>query len=146
MPSNFTSIIFHCCRKFVKLADDNESDKLEQGIRNSIINMIKKREEAAMAGKSDGFGTDFLGLLLMTHHNADADKTKRISVEDMIDECKSFYVAGHETTNSSLAWTVLLLAIHTDWQDKARKEVIELFGQQNPSPEGITRLKIVSKT
>ncbi|CAK7326408.1 unnamed protein product [Dovyalis caffra] len=126
----------------VKLSDDIESEKLEQEIRNSFINMIMKREKAAMEGKWGGFGSDFLGSLLLAHH--DTDKAKIISVEDMIDECKTFYVAGQETTRSSLTWTVLLLAIHTDWQDKARREVLELFGLQNPSPEGIAKLKTVS--
>ncbi|KAF2298920.1 hypothetical protein GH714_029106 [Hevea brasiliensis] len=74
----------------------------------------------------------------------EADKNKKISIDDMIDECKNFYVAGQETTASSLTWTILLLAIHTDWQDKARKEVLELFGQQNPTVDGVARLKTVS--
>lgn len=102
--------------------------------------MTKRREEAAKS--SDGYGSDFLGLLLKAHHEDNSDS--RISVEDLIDECKTFYVAGHETTSSSLTWTLLLLAMHTDWQDKARNEVIELFGLQNPTPDDLPRLKIVS--
>lgn len=128
--------------KFVKMRDDIESDKLEQEIRNCFINMIKNREKAAMEGKWGDFGSDFLGILLLAHH--ETDKAKRISVEDIIDECKTFYFAGHETTRTSLTWIVLLLAFHTDWQDKARREVLELFGMQNPNPEGITKLKTVS--
>ncbi|XP_058009939.1 cytochrome P450 CYP749A22-like isoform X2 [Hevea brasiliensis] len=127
----------------VKTADDVESDKLEQGIRDSIINMMKRREEAAIMGQSSGgFGSDFLGLLLKEHHDDNSDRI--ISVEDVIDECKTFYVAGHETTSSSITWTLLLLAIHIDWQDKARKEVLELFGQQNPTPDGLARLKTMN--
>jgi PHYB activation tagged suppressor 1 len=106
--------------------------------------MIKNREKAAMEGKWGDFGSDFLGILLLAHH--ETDKAKRISVEDIIDECKTFYFAGHETTRTSLTWIVLLLAFHTDWQDKARREVLELFGMQNPNPEGITKLKTVSMT
>ncbi|KDP35189.1 hypothetical protein JCGZ_10723 [Jatropha curcas] len=117
-------------RNLVKTRDDIEAEKIDQEIRDSIMNMIKKREEAAMMSQSHGFGTDFLGLLLKAHHdNSDPDQSKRLSVEEMIDECKSFYVVGHETTATSLTWTIFLLAIHTDWQDKARKEVLELFGQ-----------------
>ncbi|CAK7326412.1 unnamed protein product [Dovyalis caffra] len=106
------------------------------------MNMMKKREKEAMLGELDGYGHDFFGLLLKAYH--DSDKTKKISVDDLIDECKTFYVAGQETTASSLTWTVLLLAIHTDWQDKARKEVLEFFGQQNPSQDSIAKLKIMS--
>ncbi|KDP35176.1 hypothetical protein JCGZ_10710 [Jatropha curcas] len=132
-------------RNLVKTWDDIESEKIDQEIRDSIMNMIKKREEAAMMSQSNGFGTDFLGLLLKAHHdNNDPDQTKRLSVEEMIDECKTFYVVGHETTATSFTWTVFLLAIHTDWQDKARKEVLELFGQQSPSSDGLSKMKLVS--
>ncbi|KAE9454445.1 hypothetical protein C3L33_13647, partial [Rhododendron williamsianum] len=86
------------------------------------------------------YGSDFLGSLIKANH--DPDEKNRISVDDMVDECKTFYLAGQETTNGLLAWSLLLLAVHTDWQEKARKEVFELFGQRNPNAEGIARLKI----
>ncbi|KAK9266778.1 hypothetical protein L1049_012666 [Liquidambar formosana] len=128
--------------KFIKTSDEIESEKIEQGIRHAILEIIKKREEKVLNGEVDSFGSDFLGLLVKAHR--DADKNKRTSVDDMIDECKTFYVVGHETSSSLLTWTVLLLAIHTDWQERARKEVLELFGKQNPNPEGIARLKTMT--
>ncbi|KAE8712252.1 11-oxo-beta-amyrin 30-oxidase [Hibiscus syriacus] len=67
-----------------------------------------------------------------------------LSLEDLVDECKTFYLTGQETVNSLLAWTVFLLAIHGDWQEKARREVIEIFGNQNPHPEGIAKLKTIT--
>jgi len=106
--------------------------------------MMKKREEEATSGQLDGYGNDFFGLLLKAYH--DPDNSKKISVDDLIDECKTIYVAGQETTTSLLSWTVLLLAIFPDWQDKVRKEVLELIGQQNPSPDSMTKLKIVRKS
>lgn len=118
-------------------------DKLEEEIRDTIINMVKKREEAAMMGELDSYGNDFLGLLVQAYN--EEDKNMKISIDDLIDECKNFYVAGQETTASSLTWLVFLLAIHTDWQDKARKEVLQLFGQQNPTADGVAKLKTVSK-
>ncbi|KAK2983892.1 hypothetical protein RJ640_008051 [Escallonia rubra] len=104
----------------LRSADDIESKKLKQGICKSIIRTIVKREKA-MNVKVDSFGNDFLGLLVKV--NYDADEGKRITVDDVVDECKTFYTAGHETTISLLTWTVLLLGIHTDWQEKARQEM-----------------------
>ncbi|XP_028062470.1 cytochrome P450 CYP749A22-like [Camellia sinensis] len=138
MPTNQ----FPICRKFVKSNDDTESDRIEHVIRDLIITMIQKREEKVVQGKSDNYGSDFLGSLIKFYH--DADDNSNISIDTVIDECKIFYIAGQETTNGLLAWSIFLLAIHSDWQEKARKEVLELFGQQNPSPEGITRLKSMS--
>ena len=131
------------CSKVFKTRDQMESEKLEKGIRESIIEMIKKREEKVRNGEEDSFGSDFLGVLLKAQH--DANINQRITIEDLVDECKTFYFAGQETTNSLLGWTMFLLAVHTDWQERARKEVLDLFGKQNPDTDGITKLKSVRK-
>ncbi|KAI8539356.1 hypothetical protein RHMOL_Rhmol09G0176200 [Rhododendron molle] len=122
---------------FWKSSDDIESNKLEREIRDSITRIIRKREEAL---KEEGnFGTDLLGLLVEAYNGK--DEKNRLTLQDVVDNCKTFYIAGHETTTSLLSWTILLLAIDMDWQDKVRKEVLELFGDQNPNAEGIARMK-----
>ncbi|KAL7181453.1 hypothetical protein ACSBR1_040359 [Camellia fascicularis] len=123
-----------------KSTDDIDSEKLEKGIRDSILEIIKKRENAMT--EVDDYGSDILGLLVKASN--DADENKRITVETVVDECKAFYFGGHETTTTLLSWSVLLLAIHTDWQEEARKEVLELFGQQHPNAEGIPKMKKMS--
>lgn len=87
------------------------------------------------------YGSDFLGLFVKAYK--DSDVTKKLTIDEMIDECKTFYLAGHETTASSLTWTVLLLTIHPDWQEKVRKEALQLFGRQNRKPDSLGKLKIV---
>ncbi|XVE81365.1 hypothetical protein DITRI_Ditri15bG0057600 [Diplodiscus trichospermus] len=128
--------------KLWKPADDIESEKLEKEIRESVMETVKKREDKIGSGEADNFGSDFLGILLNGYH--DVEEKNRISMEDLIDECKTFYFAGQETTNSLLAWTVLLLAVHRDWQEKARREVIGIFGNQNPNSQGIAKLKTIT--
>ena len=117
--------------KLYKTSDEIKSEKLWKGIRDTITKIVKKREEKAMTGGEDGFGSDYLGVLLKAHH--DTNEKQRISVDDLVDECKTFYFAGQETTNSLLAWTVFLLALYKDWQEEARKEVLQLFGKENPT-------------
>ncbi|KAK9921909.1 hypothetical protein M0R45_030402 [Rubus argutus] len=128
--------------KLFKTSDEIEGDKVEKEIRNSILEIAKKREKKEVTEKKDSFGSDFLGLLLKAHH--DADDGSKISVDDVIDQCRQIYFAGQETTNGLLAWTVFLLALHPDWQEEARKEVLQLFGKQNPNADGIAKLKTVS--
>ncbi|KAH0991249.1 hypothetical protein GBA52_002732 [Prunus armeniaca] len=128
--------------KLFKTSDEIESEKLEKGIHASIIEMVKKREKKTMTGENDSFGSDFLGLLLKANH--EANENQRISVQEIIDECKTFYFAGQETTNTLLCWTVFLLALHTDWQEEARKEVLQLFGKQTPNLDGIGKLTTMS--
>ena len=101
--------------------------------------MINNREkESSGVMESNGSG-DFLGSLLEANNNRDA--SKRLLMQDMVDECKTFYFAGHETTTSLLGWTILLLSTNKEWQEKARNEVVELFGQANPTSDGIPKLK-----
>jgi PHYB activation tagged suppressor 1 len=121
-----------------KSSDEIESDKLEQRMRESIVEIIEKREKS-WNGEADN---DFLGMLVKAKHDNDTDS--KISIQDIIDECKTFYVAGHETTTSLLSWTIFLLSISTDWQEKARKEVLDLFGNQNPQSDAIPRLKTMN--
>ncbi|KAF8389903.1 hypothetical protein HHK36_024421 [Tetracentron sinense] len=144
ISKNLYIIRFPGIGKLIQTSDDIESEKLERGIQESVVQIIKRREEKVKTRELDDFGDDFLGFLLKAHHHA--DENKRLSIEDMVDECKTFYIAGHETTTSLLTWTILLLAIDTDWQEKARKEVIELFGKRNPNIDdnGIARLKTMN--
>ncbi|KAG8366487.1 hypothetical protein BUALT_Bualt17G0085100 [Buddleja alternifolia] len=128
--------------KILMSKDDIESDKVEKSLRDSIVSLIRTREEKVNAGELDNFGSDFLGSLLKLHH--DLDPKSRISVDEIVDECKVFYLAGHETTSSLLSWIVLLLSIYPDWQEKARIEVLQLFGKENPTAEGIARTKILT--
>ncbi|KAK9932727.1 hypothetical protein M0R45_019951 [Rubus argutus] len=87
-------------------------------------------------------GVIFLECFLKAHHGAN-DK-QRISVNELVEECKTFYFAGQDTTNSLLVWTVFLLALHMDWQEEARKEVLQLFGKETPNPDGLAKLKTMS--
>ncbi|GMI87462.1 PHYB ACTIVATION TAGGED SUPPRESSOR 1 [Hibiscus trionum] len=123
--------------EFWKSADEIEADRVEKMIRETVMKIIRKREE-----KADNSRNDFLGLLINAYR--DPDEKTRLSIQDLVDECKTFYFAGSETTNSLLAWTMLLLAIHTDWQDRARAEVMEFFGTRNPDSEGIAKLKTIT--
>ncbi|GMI64312.1 PHYB ACTIVATION TAGGED SUPPRESSOR 1 [Hibiscus trionum] len=132
---------FPFINKFWETADLLESDKLAKGIRDCVMEIVKNRENRVVSG-DEGFGNDFLGLLVTAYHGS--DNKNRLSMEDLIDECKTFYFAGQETVNSLLAWTVFLLAIYGDWQEKARKKVIDIFGDQNPHSEGIAKLKTIT--
>ncbi|XP_024018246.1 cytochrome P450 CYP749A22 [Morus notabilis] len=140
---NFYEQTFPVISTVFKTEDQIESERLEKRLRESIVGLIKKREEkVVISGEEDNFGSDFLGLLVKARH--DVNENQRFSVDDVVDECKTFYFTGQETTNSLLAWTVLLLAIHTEWQEEARKEVNNLLGKQNPKPDDLIQLKTVS--
>lgn len=105
----------------------------------AIIKRIIIKKKLVM--KTGNMGSDdLLGLLLQCQEQADSEMT----IEDVIEECKLFYLAGQETTSILLTWTLILLSMHPNWQDKAREEVLQICGKKIPDIEVINRLKIVS--
>lgn len=93
-----------------------------------------------MKNRYPGNDDDLLGLLLQCQEQTNSEMT----IEDVIEECKIFHFAGQETTANWLTWTILLLSMHPNWQDKAREEVLQICGKRTPDIESIHHLKIVS--
>ncbi|KAL4184715.1 hypothetical protein AMTRI_Chr10g226880 [Amborella trichopoda] len=118
--------------------DEIEAKMLDQQITRSIRKMIEAREERVRNGDANGYGVDFFGMLLQSPVNSN------ISLQDIVDECKTFYFAGHVSSSALLTWTVVLLAMHPEWQERARKEVIQVLGSDTPSFDGLAQLKIMN--
>ncbi|XP_010060929.2 cytochrome P450 734A1 [Eucalyptus grandis] len=103
--------------------------EIRQAVRKLIENNLKSRENLS----------NFLALLTSSHEG------ERLGVEEVIDECKTFYFAGKGTTATLLTWALLLLAKHQEWQDKAREEVIRVCGKTGlPAAENLNELKTVT--
>ena len=117
----------------------NEVNALLKGI-------IEKREKAMKVGETANH--DLLGLLMESNYRDmqenDERKNVGMSIKDVIEECKLFYLAGQETTSVLLLWTMVLLSKHSNWQTRAREEVLRVFGNKKPDGDGLNHLKIVS--
>ena len=72
----------------------------------------------------DGTAPDDLATKIMT--TADPETGETFGVDEMVDQVAIFFLAGHETSASALAWTLYLLAMHPDWQDKLAVEAQDL--------------------
>jgi cytochrome P450 len=109
-----------------------------------LRDMIEQRENAI--GKGEATSNDLLGILLESniHDTREGGVNNAMTTNDVIDECKLFYIAGHETTTAALTWAMILLSMHSEWQEQAREEVSNLFGKLKPDYDGLNRLKTVS--
>ena len=56
-----------------------------------------------------------------------------------------FFIAMH-TISNMLTWTIVLLAIHQDWQQMARKQVLDLSGNDALDKDSLNQLRIVRST
>ena len=69
----------------------------------------------------NGDPPDDLATKIMT--TTDPVTGKRFTASEMVDQVAIFFLAGHETSASALAWTMYLLAVDLKTQDRIRAEV-----------------------
>ncbi|GMI99701.1 cytochrome P450, family 72, subfamily A, polypeptide 15 [Hibiscus trionum] len=119
---------------------------INREVGSLLTRIIKKREKFIRAGEHR---EDLLGLLLKSNLNQVQESNNPeagMSMQDVIEECKLFYFAGQETTTSLLTWTMIVLSMHPEWQERAREEVFRVFGNDHTPAnyDDLNRLKIVN--
>ena len=102
-------------------------------IRRLIMGLTRDR----LAAIADGTAPDDLATKIMT--TADPQTGERFGVDEMADQVAIFFLAGHETSASALAWTLYLLATHPDWQDRAAAEAAGIV----PEFGALSRLRVI---
>ena len=71
----------------------------------------------------------------------DADSGKGFTVTELVDQVAVLFLAGHETTASTLAWALYLVAMCPEVQDRLHREALEVLGQGRPEYQHVSRLK-----
>ncbi|KAL0653869.1 hypothetical protein Bca4012_096560 [Brassica carinata] len=118
----------------------------ERDIRAIFKDMIETKEKEIKRGRANDKNSDLLCSMLdsnakqIKQHGPDSG----LSLDDLIDDCKAFYLAGQHATSSLFVWTLVALSQHQDWQNKARDEISQAFGNNEPDFEGLSHLKVVS--
>jgi cytochrome P450 len=104
-------------------------------IRALITRLTADRMQEITAGTAP----EDLATKIMT--TADPMTGARFDTEEMVDQVAIFFLAGHETSASALAWALYLLATHPDWQDRLAVEA-ETVLRQNQDFSALGQLKI----
>ncbi|EAV9697624.1 cytochrome P450 [Campylobacter jejuni] len=99
---------------------DYKRAKAGDVIRQVLSDIIKPRYDMADNAEFE----DILGSLLLV---VDADTNKRFSFEEILDQVAMLFLAGHETTASSLTWTLYLLSLYPKEQEKAYEEITQVL-------------------
>jgi cytochrome P450 len=90
-----------------------------------------------MAEIEAGTAPDDLATKIMT--TADPETGVCFTAEEMVDQVAIFFLAGHETSASALAWGLWLLAANPEVQEKVAQEGIA-FGT-NPEFKDLSKLR-----
>ena len=102
-------------------------------IRDLISRLTEERMQAIEAGTAP----DDLATKIMT--TRDPETGDIFSTEEMVDQVAIFFLAGHETSASALAWALYLMALYPEWQDKVAAEAAAL---EDESFAAVSRLRI----
>lgn len=109
-------------KKHLELAEEN----------NSII-----REIVEERSRSKENINDLLNMLLETRYE---DTGEGMSVKQLVDEIKVLFIAGHETTANALTFTLHLLGLNTEIQDKILEEILAIESQTDNIVEQLQRM------
>lgn len=91
-------------------------------IRDLIGGLCAARQEQI----TDGTAPDDLATKIMTA--TDPETGAQFDTGEMVDQVAIFFLAGHETSASALAWALYLLATHPEAQDRVAAEVAQTPG------------------
>ena len=62
---------------------------------------------------------------------------------ELFADAAGLFIAGHETTAWTLAWTLFLLDQHPEWQQRLRAELDVVLAGRAPTPEDLPRLRVM---
>ncbi len=109
-----------------------ETRKTAADIRHLITKLTQDRLALIAAGNAP----DDLATKIMTTPDPVTGET--FTLEEMVDQVAIFFMVGHETSASALAWSLYLLALYPEWQDRVAEEAAGYDG----SFAGLSTLKV----
>ncbi|GJY70819.1 cytokinin hydroxylase-like protein [Tanacetum coccineum] len=137
----------HLClpgSRFLPSKYNREIKSLKMEVERLLMEIIQSRTVCVEIGRSSSYGNDLLGMLLDEMQNKREGNGFSLNLQIIMDECKTFFFAGHETTALLLTWTIMLLASNPSWQDKVRAEVRQVCNGSSLSVEHLSKLSLLN--
>ncbi|XP_061348656.1 cytokinin hydroxylase-like [Gastrolobium bilobum] len=135
----------HLCfpgSRFFPSKYNREIKSLKIEVETLLMEIIQSRKDCVEIGRSNSYGNDLLGMLLNEMEKKKGNGNS-LNLQLVMDECKTFFFTGHETTALLLTWTVMLLATNPSWQHKVRAEVKRVCNGGIPSVDQLSKLTLL---
>jgi len=114
------------------------SERCALRIREVLSAIIQKRYAERAAGVVDT-RSDILASLMDAVDPVDGTG---FSYDEMVDQICMLFLAGHETSASSLAWSLYLISHHPELQDRMHEEIMRQVGERDVEFADIKKLKL----
>jgi len=120
--------------KWLPTRQNRQANRAVRQLTQIIDRIIQQRR---------GFEEDTGDLLSMLLRAQDEDGS-RMTAQQLRDEALTLFLAGHETTASSLSWTWWLLAQHPEVEQKLHAELDAVLNGRTPTLDDLPKLNYTS--
>ncbi len=110
--------------------------RTSENIESAMLELVERKRANMHEGTSDVLST------LIRH----CDSEPSINSSELISQTFSMFVAGHETTAQTLAWTAFLLAQHPTEHKQVADEVRGILDGRAAAPEDLARLPFLDRS
>ncbi|KAG8234731.1 hypothetical protein J437_LFUL000965 [Ladona fulva] len=118
----------------------NQSVKMMHDFTNKVTNYEDDAEVRPKKRKA------FMDILIEASYADGPENKPFLSDLDIREEVDTFMFEGHDTTASSISWTLYLLGRHPDIQERVWQEVDEVLGDERiSSMQKLTELRLLDR-
>lgn len=138
-PRIVNSVIFKLPRLFSPWLAMRQSKAAAREIRSHLEAFIRPRYEAHQQGKP-GVEQDILASLLDA---VDPETGRGFSFDELVDQVAMLFLAGHETSASALAWSLYLISMSPEIQERMHAEAVAVLGNKDPDYSDIKQMSLI---
>jgi cytochrome P450 len=125
-----------CVPPWVPTRRNREFHRALKTLDSVVLGLIGARQADRDSGEPPR--GDLLDMLLDAE---DAETGERMAVQEVLDEVKTIFAAGHETTANALTWAWLLLSEHPEAGEKLKAELDAVLGGHSPTSADLPDLR-----
>lgn len=144
---NIVSLLLCALIRYFPTTKNRRANEIHKFVRESFTSLINERLEKRKSGAESG-NLDLFDIFmeeLYDEKSVRSESDRQIIIDGVIGQCKIFFFAGYETSANLLCWTMIMLSVHQNWQDRAREEARQVLGNKTKiTSDDLSKLKIVS--